>query len=77
MRFARNEYLDLEHKLGNDSMEDCASVGEALLVLATGDAVEVPRCPGHHLVKELHHDPARGLAVNSHIEKHPKRRAWG
>ena len=73
----RTEYLDLEHKLGNDPVEDCAPVCEALLILATGNAVEVPGSPGHHLVKQLHHNPARGLTVNSHIEKHPKRRAWG
>ena len=75
MRFARNEYFYLEHKLGNDPMEDGAPVGEALLVLAASDAVEVPGGPGHHLVKQLHHNPARGLAVNSHIEKHPANRS--
>ena len=33
---------DLEHELGDDPVENCAPVGEALLVLAAGDAVEVP-----------------------------------
>ena len=52
-------------------MEDCAAVGDALLVLAAGDAVEVPGGLRHHLVKQLHHDAAPALAVNGHIEKHP------
>ena len=62
---------DLKHELRDDPVEDCAAVGEALLVLAAGDAVEVPGGPGHHLVKQLHHDAAPALAVNGHIEKHP------
>ena len=52
-------------------MEDGAAVGEALLVLAAGDAVEVPGGPGHNLVKQLHHDAAPALAINGHVEKHP------
>ena len=62
---------DLDHELRDDPVEDGAPVGEALLVLAAGDAVEVPGGPRHHLVKQLHHDPAPALAVNGHIEKYP------
>ena len=62
---------DLEHELWDDPVEDGAPVGEALLVLAAGDAVEVPGGPRHHLVKQLHHDPAPALAINGHIEKYP------
>lgn len=62
---------DLEHELWDDPVEDGAPVGEALLVLAAGDAVEVPGCPGHNLVKQLHDDAASALAVNGHIEKYP------
>lgn len=63
---------DLEHELRDDPVEDGAAVGEALLVLAAGDAVEVPGGPGHNLVKQLHHDAAPALTVNGHIEKHPE-----
>ena len=65
------KYFDLEHELRNDAVEDGAPVGEALLVLATGDAVEVPGGPRHHLIKQLHHNPAPGLTVDGHIEKYP------
>ena len=38
-----NKYSShLDHELGNDAVEDGATVGEPLLVLAAGDAVEVP-----------------------------------
>ena len=63
---------DLEHELGDDPVEDCAPVGEALLVLAAGDAVEVSRSPGHHLIKQLHHDAAPALTVDCDVEKHPE-----
>ena len=62
---------DLDHELRDDPVEDGAPVGEALLVLAAGDAVEVPGGSRHHLVKQLHHNPAPALAVNGHIEKYP------
>ena len=73
VRVSVNNHLicDLEHELRDDPVEDGAPVGEALLVLAAGDAVEVPGGPRHHLVKQLHHDPAPALAVNGHIEKYP------
>lgn len=62
---------DLDHELRDDPVEDGAPVGEALLVLAACDAVEVPGGSRHHLVKQLHHNPAPALAVNGHIEKYP------
>ena len=52
-------------------MEDGAAVGEALLVLPARNAVEVPGGPGHHLVKQLHHDAASALTINSDVKKHP------
>merc|ERR1719412_2410230 len=59
----------LDHELGNDAMEDGAPVGEPLLVLAAGDAVEVPGSQRHNLVKKLHDNSSTGLIIDCDIKE--------
>ena len=39
----------LQHELGDDPVEDCALVGEALLVLSRGNGHKVCHCTWDHL----------------------------
>ena len=67
---------DLEHELGDDPVEDCAPVGEALLVLAGCDRIEVPGGARDDLIEQLHGDPTIILStlsiVNLNIEENSK-----
>ena len=67
---------DLEHELGDDPVEDCAPVGEALLVLAGCDRIEVPGGARDDIIEQLHGDPTIILStrsiVNLNIEENSK-----
>ena len=53
-------------------MEDCSSVGVTLLILTRGNAVEVPCCERHNLIKQLHHNSARVSSINLDVKEDPK-----
>ena len=76
----------LQHELGDDPVEDCALVGEALLVLSRGNCSKVGSGSGNNLryenirendfwrmnlIEEFHVDNTIILIVSSHSELGP------
>ena len=55
----------LEHEVGDDPVENRSSVGEALLVLAGCDRIEVPGGARDDLIEQLHGDPTIILSTRS------------
>jgi len=62
------EVSTLTHEVGDDTVEGGVLEADALLPGAQG--TEVLSSLGHNIGTKLHDDPAEGLAVGGHIEKH-------
>ena len=61
----------LEHKVGDDPMEDCVLVGESLPVLTRSKGNKVGHSSRHNLVKQLQVDDSKVFVVCGYSELDP------